>query len=132
MLLQISRFPPFIPLCPAHPLPLALPPTFSSYPWIIHISSLASTFPVLFLTSPQLFCTYHFCYLFSVPFPPFSSPPSPADNPPCHLHFYDSVPDLVVCLVCFCCFLGSVFDNCEFVAFLLFIVFIFFFLGKSL
>ena len=35
-------------------------------------------------------------------FPPFSSLPLPTDNPPCDLHFCDSVPVLVVCLVCFC------------------------------
>ena len=65
----------FVPLCPAPPLP----PTFahlSSCPWVVHISSLASTFPTLFLTSPCLSSTYHLCYLFPVPFPPFS-PPSP-------------------------------------------------------
>ena len=39
------------------------PPTiiapFGSCPWVVHISSLASTFPILFLTSPCLFCIYH-------------------------------------------------------------------------
>ena len=94
--------PPFIPLHPAHPLPLTFP-SFSSCPWVIHISSLASPFPILFLPSPCLFSTYHLCFLFPVPFPPFSlvprTPPL-TDNPP--LHFCDSVPVLVVCLVCFC------------------------------
>ena len=52
---------------------------------------------------------------------PFSLP---TDNPPCDLHFCDSVPILVVCLVCFCFyFLGSAVDSCEFVVILLFIVF---------
>ena len=46
----------------------------SSCPWVI--SSLTSTFPILFLSSPCLFSTYHLCYLFSVPFPP-SPPPTP-------------------------------------------------------
>ena len=32
-------------------------------------------------------------------FSPFFPPPLPADNPPCGLHFCDSVPVLVVCLV---------------------------------
>ena len=73
MLLQLSHFPPFIPLLPAHPLPPAFP-LFSSCAWVIHISSLASTFPILFLTSLCLFSTYHLCYLFSVPFPPLSLP----------------------------------------------------------
>ena len=102
MLLQLSHFHPFTQLHPAHPLP----PTFPPYtcPWVILISSLASTFPTLFLPSPCLFSTYHLCYLFSLPFPPSPSH-SPIDNPPCDLHLYGSVPVLVVCLVCSCfCF----------------------------
>ena len=75
MLLQLSHFPPFTPLHPAHPLPPTFPP-YSSCPWVILISSLASTFPTLFLPSPCLFSTYHLCYLFAVPFPP-SPPPTP-------------------------------------------------------
>ena len=131
MLLQLSHYPlpPFIPLCPAHALPLIFPP-FSSCPWVILISSLASAFLILFLTSPCLFSTYHFCYLFPVPFPPLSPSHSLTDNPPCDLHFCDSVPVPVVCLVCFC--LGLVVNSCEFVVILLFIVLIFFFLGNSL
>ena len=95
MLLQLSHFSPFIPLCPAYPLPTAFP-SFSSCPWAVHISSLASTFPKLFLPSPCLFSTYHLCFLFPVHFPPFSPLPLPADNPPCDLHFCDSFPVLVV------------------------------------
>ena len=82
--------------CPIPPLRL------SSCPWVIHISSLASTFPILFLTSPCLFCTYYLCFLFPLSFPLFSPLSLPTDNPPCDLHFCDSVPVLVVCLVCFC------------------------------
>ena len=98
---------PFLPLhsnpsCP--PPPSHIPP-YISCPWVILISSLASTFPTLFLSSPCLFSTYRLCYLFSVPFPPLSPSHSPIDNPPCDLHFCGSVPVLVVCLVCFCfCF----------------------------
>ena len=104
MLLQLSHFPPFTPLRPAHPLPPIFPP-YNSCPWVIHISSLASTFPIQFLPSPCLFSTYHLCYLFSVPFPPLFPSHSPVDNPSCDLHFCGSVPVLVVCLVCFCfCF----------------------------
>ena len=105
MILQLSHFfLPFIPLYPASPLPPAFPtPPLSSCPWVIHVSSLASPFPTLFLPSPCLFSTYHLC-LFSVPFPPSPSH-SPIDNPPCDLHLYGSVAVLVVCLVCFCfCF----------------------------
>ena len=91
---------------PSHTLPQALP-HLSSGSWVIHISSLASTFPILFLLSPAYFVltiyiTYSL-YLSSI-FPP----PPPADNPPCDLHFCGSVPVLVVCLVhfgfCVCCF----------------------------
>ena len=91
------------PLHPAHPS-LPHPPPHSSCPWVIPISSLASTFPTLFFSSPCLFSTYHLCYLFSVPFPPSPSH-SPIDNLPCDLHLYGSIPVLVVCLVCSCfCF----------------------------
>ena len=75
MLLQLSHSPPLTPLHPAHPLPPTFPP-YSSRPWVILISSLASTFPTLFLPSPCLFSTYHLCYLFSVP-SPLSPPPTP-------------------------------------------------------
>ena len=96
MLLQLSHFRPFTQLNPAHPLPPTFPP-YSSCPWIILISSLASTFPTLFLPSPCLFSTYHLCYLFSLPFSPLSPSQSPVDNPLCDLHFCGSVPVLVVC-----------------------------------
>ena len=98
MLLQLSHFLPFTPLHLAHPLSSTVSP-YSSCPWVILISSLASPFPTLFLPSPCLFSTYHLCYLFSVPFLPLSPSQSPIDNPPCDLHFCDSVPVLVVCLV---------------------------------
>ena len=105
MLLHLSHFCPFTQLHPAHLLPPTFPAPYSSCPWVILISSLASTFPTLFLPSPCLFSTYHLCYLFSVSFPPLSPSCSPIDNPPCELHFCGSVPVLVVCLVCFCfCF----------------------------
>ena len=110
-------------LMPCTPPPTRIPPSLSSCPWVVHINSLASTFPILYLTYPCLFSICNLCYLFPVPFPPFSH--FPTDNPPCDLHFCDSVPVLVVCLVCFCfCFMFS----CQFVVILLFIVLIFFFL----
>ena len=102
----------------------------SSCPGVLHISSLISPFPVLSLTFLCLFCTYQICFVFPVPFPPFSPFPLPADNPPSDLPVYDSVPVLVVFLVHFC-FLDSVIDSCEFVAFLMSIVLISYFLTKS-
>ena len=121
----VVPFPPLHSTPPCPPPPSHITPPFSSYPWVILISSLASPFPILFLPSPCLFSTYHVCYLFSVPFPPLSPSQSPIDKLPCDLHLYGSVPVLVVCLVCSCfCF------RCG--CFLLFIFFIFFFLDKSL
>ena len=73
--ITVVPFPHLTPLHPAHPLPPTFPP-YSSCPWVILISSLASTFPTLFLPSPCLFSTCHLCHLFSVPFPP-SPPPTP-------------------------------------------------------
>ena len=99
--ITVVPFPPLhsTPSCP--PPPPTFPP-YSSCPWVILISSLASTFPTLFLPSPCLFSTYHLCYLFSVPFPLLSPSQSPIDNPPCDLHFCGSVSVLVVCLVFLC------------------------------
>ena len=82
-------------------LPSSNPRPLSSCPWVMHKSSLASPFPIFFLISPCLFCTYQLCFLFPLPFPPFSLLLLPADNPPCDLYFCDSVPVLIVCLVCF-------------------------------
>ena len=72
---------PFIPLCPTPPSTLH-PPTHqhsphpSSCPWVIHISSLASPFPILFLTPPCLFCPTSYAayslYLFPHPLAPLS------------------------------------------------------------
>ena len=107
--ITVVLFPPLhsTPSCPhsisilCHSIPPTFP-TYSSCPWIIHISSLACTFPTLFLPSPCLFSTYYLCYLFSVPFPSLSPSQSPIDYPPYDLHFCGSVPVLVVCLVFFC------------------------------
>ena len=90
----------FLPLCPPPPTNI---PSLSPCSWVVHISSLASPFPTLFLPSPCLASTYNLCFLFPAPFPPFSPLLLPADNPPCDLHFCGSVPVLVVGLVC-CCF----------------------------
>ena len=126
MLLQLS---PFISLCPSHPLPPESPTPFISCPLVTHISYLASTFPILFLPSPHLFCTYHLCYLFPVPFPQFSPLPSPLIT-----LFVISISVILFLFLLFAQFvfvfiflLGSVDDNCEFVVILLFIFLIFFF-----
>ena len=99
MLLRLFHFPPFIPLHPAHPSyphpPTCIPPAtpaLSSCPWVIHVSSLASTFPTLFLTAPLSILYLPFMLLILYTFPPISPHPLPADNPRYDLHFCDSVP----------------------------------------
>ena len=98
LLLQFSQFSPFISPLPCTSQPLRHP-HLSSCPWVVHISSWTSLFPVLFPTSPCLFCTYHLCCLFPVPFPPILPLPLPTEKPLCGVHFSGSVPVLVVCLV---------------------------------
>ena len=73
MLLLLSHFPPFHSTPSCTPAPSHIPP-YSSCPWVIHISSLASTFlyysyppPVYFL--PTIYATYS-PYLSPLPPPP--------------------------------------------------------------
>ena len=57
------------PLLP--PLPSIHLPSYNA-----PLSSLASPFPILFLTFSCIYCTYQLCFLISTLFPPFSSSPS--------------------------------------------------------
>ena len=75
------------PFAPVHPAILS---PLSSCPWIMHISSSATPFPILFLTSPCLFCTYQSVLLNRCTFA-FSPFLFPTDNPPNDLHIYDSI-----------------------------------------
>ena len=128
MFLQLSHFfLPFIPLYPAAPS-LQHSPLLSSCPWDINLSTSASPFLILFLTSSFLFFAYQLCLLFPVSFPPFL-PHFPNDNPPCDLHFCDSAPFLVVYIVHF--FFKAQLLIVVFVVILLVIVLFFFFLDKS-
>ena len=54
------------------------PNPLTSCPWVVHVSSLASPFPILFLTSPCLFCTYSFDVF-------------KTQNSPCHLSYLKSL-----------------------------------------
>ena len=101
-------FSPFASPHPAHHTPsgsLRQSPHHCSCPWVMHISSLATPFPVLFFFSPPvlflislcLLCTYQFVLLNPCTFSPILPLHLPTDNPPCDLHYCDSV--LVVCLV---------------------------------
>ena len=104
--------PPFTPLHPAHPLP----PTFPSYiscPWFILISSLASTFPTLFLPSPV-----YFPPIIYATYSLYLSPPPPPTP------LLTTLPVISISMVLFLfqlfaqfalvCVLGVVVNNCEF------------------
>ena len=118
---------PIFPPPTSTPIPSSNLP-LSSCPWVMHESSLATPFPILFLTSLCLFCTYQFVLLNPCTISLILPLPPPTDNPPNDLHIYDSVSVLLVALVGF---LDSVVDSCEFIANLMFIVLILF-LNKSL
>ena len=121
MLLQFSHFLSFSLL---HPAPTSsIPPL---YLWVVHISSLASLFPILFLTSPYFMPTSYASY--SLYLPPNSLPPTPHWKPSmwCPFLWFCSCSG---CLLSFCfCFLGAVVDSYEFVVILLCIFFYLLFL----
>ena len=61
VIIVISIFPPLLPFT-QYPHSFQQSP-LSSCPWVMHISSLACPFPILFLTPFCLFCTYQFVLL---------------------------------------------------------------------
>ena len=75
MLLQLSHFRPFTQLHPAHSLPSTFSP-YSSCPWVILISSLASTFPTLFLPPLSIFHLSFMLFILCT-FPPSLPLPTP-------------------------------------------------------
>ena len=95
--------PNFFPLCPPPPSTLfsssILPhlPLFLSMSCTYKFFGFSISYTILNLPLSIFFLT--FMLVIPCTFPPFSSNPFPADNPPCDLHIYDSVPVLVVCLV---------------------------------
>ena len=110
ILLQLSHF---FPLSPStqHPQSLWQSPHHCSCPWVKCISSLATSFPILYFTSPWLFCNY----FTASPIPPF--PPS-SGNHQNALCVHDTV-SVLVCLV----FLDSIVDRYVFIAILLLLIF---------
>ena len=109
----VPLFLPFIPLCPTTPLPPAFPTPLSSCPWVVHISSLASPFPILFSTFPYFVPTIYASYSL------YLSPHSPSSSSPLiTLHVISiSVILFLFQLFAFLVFifvLGSVVDGCEF------------------
>ena len=124
MLLRFSQFSPLYPPLYPHPLPSSIPPPLSSCPCLVHISSLHSVSYTISMP-PTLFMP-NFILLLPCTFAPLSPFPLPTEIPPCDVHFSDSVPVLVVCLVLvfffFSFLFGSVVESCECVVISLFII----------
>ena len=97
-----------------------------SCPWIICVSSSAPPFPILYFTSPWLFCDYLFVLLN----PLHSSPILPHHLPSGNYQDALCIHDSVTVLICLVCFLDSVVDRYVFIA-LLFLIVLIFFLNKS-
>ena len=70
MLLQLSWFFPHCPPLPSTPHSLRQSLHHCSHPWIMHIGSVATPFPILYFPFPWLFCNYLFVLL-----NPLTSPP---------------------------------------------------------
>ena len=69
-------FPPLSPSTQHPQLPQAIPPPLLC-PWVMCIRSLAALFPILYFTSPWLFCNYLLILL-----TPLTSSPIPPHPPP--------------------------------------------------
>ena len=68
---SLSHFCPLYSPPPCTPVPPISAPPLSSCPWVVHISSLASPFPILFLTFPYFVPTiYASCSLYLLPHSP--------------------------------------------------------------
>ena len=89
-------------------------PQHCSCPWVMHISSLATPFPILYFTSPWLFCNYLFVLL-----NPLTSSPIPLHSPPIWQPSKHSISMILsVLLVCLVCFLDSTVDRYLFLDFI--------------
>ena len=75
----VLLFPP-LSLSTKHPHSLRQSLRDCSCPQVMHISSLAIPFPILYLTSPWLFCNYIFILLNHLTSHPLSSSPLPSGN----------------------------------------------------
>ena len=94
----------FFPLCIPPPSilhSLRQSPHPCSCPWVMCVSSLATPFPILYITCPWLFCNYLFVLLNPLTSSPIPPHPLLSGNHQNSLHVRDSVSVLLVCLVCF-------------------------------
>ena len=125
-IIVVPIFPPLPPSTQDPPFPPAISP-LSSCPWSwIWVLWYSISYTVLNI--PCLFCTYHLCFLFPVPFPPFSPTLSLLITFQMFFIDYNSVSVLLVCLICF---LDSIVEDCcEFLIILMLLVLIFFFFLK--
>ena len=103
MVLQLCQLFPLCPTPPGTPLPSSNPPPpqFTSMGRAYKFFGLTISYTFLNIPLSVLYLPIHTSYSLHL-FPHSPSSPFPADNPPCDLHFCDSVPVLVVCLVCLC------------------------------
>ena len=69
VVLFFSPLPPPSPL-PSTPYSLRQSPNHCSCPWIMHVSSSAAPFPILYFTSPWLFCNCVLVLLHPIPHTP--------------------------------------------------------------
>ena len=119
MILQLSQF---FTLCSMQPSTLHSLWQSShhcSHSRVMGIDSLAPLFPMLYFTSPWLFCNFLFVLLNALTYSPIPTHPLAFSNQKrggkkTTLHIHDSVSALLVCLVCF---LDSIVDMyfCHFI-----------------
>ena len=96
--ITVVHISPFCPPPSSTPHSFRLPAHLCPCPWVMHTISLATPFPILYFTSPWLFCNTYLHFLISSPLHSFLPIPLPSGN---HQMFHDSVSVLFVCLVCF-------------------------------
>ena len=82
------------------PFPPAIPSLFTSMDHAYMFFGFSISYTIL--NTPQYILYLPIMFLNPCIFSPILPPSLPADNPPCDVHFCDSLRVLVVCLVLFC------------------------------
>ena len=91
---------PFCPHPPSTPTPSVNTLYHCSCPWVMLISSLATSLPVLYATSPWLFSNYLFVVLNPLTSSATPPIPLPSGNYQNALRIHDSL-SVLICLFCF-------------------------------